>query len=34
MARVKHAMETVHELDVPLEVDAGSGVNWGDVSYT
>ncbi|HEX9295203.1 MAG TPA: DNA polymerase I [Polyangiaceae bacterium] len=34
MARVKHAMETVHELDVPLEVDVGSGVNWGDVSYT
>jgi len=33
MARVKHAMETVHELDVPLEVDVGSGVNWGDVSY-
>jgi DNA polymerase-1 len=29
--RVKHAMETVHELDVPLDVDAGSGVNWGDV---
>ncbi len=29
--RVKLAMETVHELDVPLEVDVGSGVNWGDV---
>jgi DNA polymerase I-like protein with 3'-5' exonuclease and polymerase domains len=26
-------METVHPLDVPLEVDVGSGVNWGDVSY-
>jgi DNA polymerase-1 len=33
MERVKHAMETVHPLDVPLEVDVGSGVNWGDVSY-
>jgi DNA polymerase-1 len=29
--RVKLAMETVHELDVPLDVDVGSGVNWGDV---
>ena len=33
MAAVKHAMETVYPLDVPLEVDVGSGVNWGDVSY-
>jgi DNA polymerase-1 len=33
MARVKLAMETVHPLDVPLEVEVGSGVNWGDVSY-
>jgi len=33
MERVKQAMETVHPLDVPLEVDVGSGVNWGDVSY-
>jgi DNA polymerase-1 len=32
MQRVKHAMETVHPLDVPLEVDIGSGVNWGDVA--
>jgi DNA polymerase-1 len=33
MDRVKRAMETVHPLDVPLDVDVGSGVNWGDVSY-
>jgi DNA polymerase-1 len=33
MERVKHAMETVFPLDVPLEVDIGSGVNWGDVVY-
>jgi DNA polymerase-1 len=33
MARVKEAMETVFPLDVPLDVDIGSGVNWGDVSY-
>jgi DNA polymerase-1 len=33
MERVKHAMETVYPLDVPLEVDVGSGINWGDVSY-
>jgi DNA polymerase-1 len=32
--RIKEAMETVHPLDVPLEVDIGSGVNWGDVSYS
>jgi DNA polymerase-1 len=31
--RIREAMETVHPLDVPLEVDVGSGVNWGDVSY-
>jgi DNA polymerase-1 len=34
MQRVKEAMETVYPLDVPLEVDVGSGVNWGDVAYT
>jgi DNA polymerase-1 len=33
MERVKRAMETVYPLDVPLEVDIGSGVNWGDVAY-
>jgi DNA polymerase I len=33
MKKVKHAMETVFPLDVPLEVDVGSGVNWGDLSY-
>jgi DNA polymerase-1 len=33
MQKVKHAMETVYPLDVPLEVDVGSGVNWGDISY-
>jgi DNA polymerase-1 len=33
MERVKQAMETVYPLDVPLDVDVGSGVNWGDVSY-
>jgi DNA polymerase I len=33
MTRVKETMENVHPLDVPLEVDIGSGVNWGDVSY-
>jgi DNA polymerase-1 len=33
MRRVKQAMEGVHPLDVPLEVDVGSGVNWGDVEY-
>jgi DNA polymerase-1 len=33
MQRVKSAMETVYPLDVPLEVDIGSGVNWGDVNY-
>jgi DNA polymerase-1 len=32
MERVKKAMETVYPLDVPLEVDIGSGVNWGDVA--
>jgi DNA polymerase-1 len=32
-ARVKAAMEGVYPLDVPLEVDAGSGVNWGDIRY-
>jgi len=32
MRLVKHAMETVYPLDVPLEVDVGSGVNWGDVA--
>jgi len=32
MERVKRAMETVYPLDVPLEVDIGSGVNWGDVA--
>ena len=31
MDRVKRAMETVYPLDVPLDVDIGSGVNWGDV---
>ncbi|HKQ69757.1 MAG TPA: DNA polymerase I [Polyangiaceae bacterium] len=34
MKRVKEAMETVHDLAVPLEVDVGSGVNWGDVGYS
>jgi len=34
MDRVKRAMETVHPLDVPLDVDVGSGINWGDVSYS
>jgi DNA polymerase-1 len=33
MAKVKVAMETVHPLDVPLDVEVGSGVNWGDVRY-
>jgi DNA polymerase-1 len=33
MERVRHAMQTVYPLDVPLEVDVGSGINWGDVSY-
>jgi DNA polymerase-1 len=33
MERVKRAMETVYPLDVPLEVDIGSGVNWGDIAY-
>jgi DNA polymerase-1 len=32
MDTVKRAMETVYPLDVPLEVDIGSGVNWGDVA--
>jgi DNA polymerase I len=32
MERVKKAMETVYPLDVPLDVDIGSGVNWGDVA--
>jgi DNA polymerase-1 len=32
MERVKRAMETVYPLDVPLDVDIGSGVNWGDVA--
>jgi DNA polymerase I len=31
MEKVKRAMETVYPLDVPLDVDIGSGVNWGDV---
>jgi DNA polymerase-1 len=34
MTKVKHAMETVHPLAVPLVVDVGSGANWGDVSYS
>jgi DNA polymerase-1 len=33
MERIKHEMETAFPLDVPLDVDVGSGVNWGDVSY-
>jgi DNA polymerase-1 len=33
MRAVKQTMESVYALDVPLEVDVGSGVNWGDVSY-
>jgi DNA polymerase-1 len=32
LERVKQAMETVYPLDVPLDVDIGSGVNWGDVA--
>jgi DNA polymerase-1 len=32
MERVKRAMETVFPLDVPLDVDIGHGVNWGDVA--
>jgi len=32
METVKRAMETVYPLDVPLDVDIGSGVNWGDVA--
>jgi DNA polymerase-1 len=31
MEKVKRTMETVYPLEVPLEVDIGSGVNWGDV---
>jgi DNA polymerase-1 len=31
MEKVKRAMETVYPLEVPLEVDIGSGLNWGDV---
>ena len=27
---VKHEMETVHRLEVPLLVDLGSGPNWRD----
>ena len=30
--RVTEAMETVWKLRVPLEVDAGSGLNWGDIA--
>jgi DNA polymerase-1 len=30
-AKVKRAMETVAELDVPLVVDAGTGASWADV---
>jgi DNA polymerase-1 len=33
MRKVKHAMETVYPLDVPLVVDVGSGANWGDITY-
>jgi DNA polymerase-1 len=33
MQRIKEAMENVYPLDVPLDVDVGSGVNWGDISY-
>ena len=27
------SIETLRGLDVPLEVDIGSGINWGDVAY-
>ena len=32
MEKVKRTMETVYPLDVPLDVDIGSGTNWGDVA--
>jgi DNA polymerase-1 len=30
-AALKHEMEDVYKLNVPLEVDIGIGSNWGDV---